>query len=196
MIFGSDKSIEGIVQRDEPVLREIATEVSLDEIGTPALTAIINQMQKVLVAQVDGVALAAPQIGISKRIVVISGKVFLDPDDMDSYKDTSQDIICINPRLIKSSKERENMPEGCLSVRWLYGKVRRSKKATLEAYDRMGKKFTLSGKGLLAQIFQHEIDHLNGSLFIDVATELETIDPVEEKKKHRDRRTLNKKIND
>lgn len=192
MVATYEKSIEGIVQKDAPVLRAIASEVLPQDINTPRINNIIDTMQKVLVAQEDGVALAAPQIGESLRIVVISGKAFLDPELMDSYKDTSSDVICINPRLIKSSKEREVVPEGCLSVRWLYGKVKRSKKATIEAYDRNGKKFTLSGKGLLAQIFQHEIDHLNGALFIDSATELETINPEEEKRKRKEKRALKK----
>lgn len=192
MINITDKSIEGIVQKNEPVLRAIAKEVPLEEIGSPRIKGIIEKMQKVLVAQPDGVALAAPQIGESLRIVVISGKVYVDPDEMDDFTDTTKDVVCFNPKIIKSSKERESMPEGCLSVRWLYGKVQRSKKATIEAYNREGKKFKLSGKGLLAQIFQHEVDHLNGSLFIDTATELETINPTEEKQKRKERKELKK----
>jgi peptide deformylase len=188
----TDKSIEGIVQKEDAVLRKVAKEVSLEEIRSDYIKSIVSKMQKVLVAQADGVALAAPQIGESLRIVVISGKVFLDPNEMDNYTDTSKDIICFNPIIIKSSKERENMPEGCLSVRWLYGKVVRSKKATIVAFDQSGKKFTLRGKGLLAQIFQHEVDHLNGSLFIDTATNLEVIDPVEEKRKKKEKRMLKK----
>ena len=64
------------------------------------------------------------------------------------------------------------MEEGCLSVRWLYGKVRRSSKATINAYDEHGKKIVRGASGLLAQIFQHECDHLDGTLFIDKAKEL------------------------
>jgi peptide deformylase len=69
------------------------------------------------------------------------------------------------------------MEEGCLSVRYLYGKVRRSKKATIEAYNEHGKKFTAGASGILAQIFQHETDHLNGILFIDKAKQIEEILP-------------------
>ena len=67
--------------------------------------------------------------------------------------------------------------EGCLSVRFLYGQVSRSKKALLEAYDESGKKFERGGAGLLSQIFQHEVDHLNGILFIDKAKYVEEILP-------------------
>ena len=70
------------------------------------------------------------------------------------------------------SREKEWMPEGCLSVRPLYGKTFRSVKATVVAYDENGKKFTRGASGLLAQIFQHETDHLKGILFIDHAKDV------------------------
>jgi peptide deformylase len=74
------------------------------------------------------------------------------------------------------------MAEGCLSVRPLYGKVRRATKATMEAYDENGKKFTKSGSGLLAHIFQHETDHLDGILFIDKARDIHESTSEEEYK--------------
>ena len=73
------------------------------------------------------------------------------------------------------------MEEGCLSVRWLYGKVRRSQKTLIKAYDENGKLFTMGGSGLLSQAFQHETDHLNGILFIDKAKDLKDVPPVKEK---------------
>ena len=69
------------------------------------------------------------------------------------------------------------MPEGCLSVRWLYGEVKRSTNATILAYDEKGEKFTRGAGGLLAQIFQHETDHLDGILFTDKARNLEEMSP-------------------
>ena len=72
------------------------------------------------------------------------------------------------------------MSEGCLSVRWLYGDVDRSIKATIKAYDEEGKKFVRGGSGIVAQIFQHETDHLNGILFIDSAENIEDAPPEEE----------------
>ena len=73
------------------------------------------------------------------------------------------------------------MEEGCLSVRWLYGKVKRSEKATVRAHDETGKIFTKGASGLLAQAFQHEVDHLNGILFTDKATHLESLPPENDK---------------
>ena len=69
------------------------------------------------------------------------------------------------------------MPEGCLSVRWLYGKVSRAEKARVRAYDETGKLFEMGGSGLLAQVFQHETDHLNGVLFVDTAIDIEDLPP-------------------
>src|SRR5262245_9743195 len=77
---------------------------------------------------------------------------------------SGRDVVFINPKISKLSRDKEWTPEGCLSVRWLYGKTHRSKKATVAAYDENGKKFTRGASGLLAQIFQHETDHLDGIL--------------------------------
>jgi peptide deformylase len=95
----------------------------------------------------------------------------------ESKKEVFQNEVFINPKLVKVSKEKEVVDEGCLSVRYLYGKVKRSKKATIEAYGLDSKKFTMGGSGIIAQIFQHEMDHLRGVLFIDMATDLEELPP-------------------
>jgi peptide deformylase len=132
-------------------------------------------MSNSLDSQYDGVAIAAPQIGYSYRIFLVSGNIF-DKNFMRGKKTETKEIIknlvFINPKITKLSKEKEWMPEGCLSVRPIYGKTYRSKKATVEAYDEMGVKITRGASGLLAQIFQHETDHLDGILFIDHAKEL------------------------
>ena len=76
---------------------------------------------------------------------------------------------------LSTKKDKKFMDEGCLSVRPFYGKVRRATKATVEAYNEEGKKFTFGGSGLLANIFQHEIDHLDGILFIDKAKDINEV---------------------
>ena len=91
-------------------------------------------------------------------------------------------MVFINPKISKLSREKEWVPEGCLSVRPLYGKTLRSKKATVVAYDENGKKFTRGASGLLAQIFQHETDHLDGILFIDHAKDIKEELPENESK--------------
>ncbi|MDQ5949113.1 MAG: peptide deformylase [Patescibacteria group bacterium] len=167
-----------IVQRDEPVLRNTATPVPLAEILSPKIQKIISEMKESLASQDDGVAIAAPQIGYPLRIFVVSKKVahIMKKSPTKDYT-TGEDVVYINPIISKLSKDKQLMEEGCLSVRYLYGKVRRSKKATIEAYNEHGKKFTAGASGILAQIFQHETDHLNGILFIDKAKQIEEILP-------------------
>ncbi len=90
---------------------------------------------------------------------------------------TESDQVFINPELIKVSQKTEELDEGCLSVRHYFGLVARHCQATVRAYDRSAQVFTEGRSGLLAQIFQHEIDHLNGVLFIDKVRELEYRSP-------------------
>lgn len=168
-----------IVQKDAPVLREKAHEVPLSDINTPKINDIIRQMKESLAAEYDGVAIAAPQVGVSLRIFVVSGRLFAEDE-----KTPAEDIVFINPVIKKASRKKEDMEEGCLSVRWKYGTVKRSVKATVVAYDERGDHFTYNASGLLAQIFQHETDHLDGILFIDKAQNVRDIDPAELKDMH------------
>lgn len=167
-----------IVQRDAEILRETAKEVPVSEIGTAKINKIIKEMKEALASQEDGVAIAAPQIGYPLRIFVVSGKVEHIIKGIDDEKiPKPEDVVFINPIIKKLSKEKKFTEEGCLSVRYLYGKVKRSTKASVEAYDENGKKKMIGATGLLAQIFQHETDHLDGVLFIDKAKNLEEIPP-------------------
>jgi len=166
-----------IVGRDEKVLREVAEEVPLSHISSKAIQDIIVDMRHALSTQDDGVAIAAPQIGVSKRIFVVSGRVVGYIKGEEDGEHVHPDLIYINPKIIKVSKERSWTEEGCLSIRYLYGKVRRANKVQIEAYDEHGKKFRKGAKGLMAQIYQHETDHLDGILFIDKAKDVEDLPP-------------------
>ena len=170
-----------ILQKEEKVLRKIAKEVPLEQIASTKIKKILKEMSISLRSQSDGVAIAAPQIGYSLRIFLVSGRIFLKDFGKEELQEESlaelnnaevEDVVFINPKISKLSRDKEWMPEGCLSVRPLYGKTWRSKKATVTAYDEKGKKFTRGASGLLAQIFQHETDHLNGILFIDHAKDI------------------------
>lgn len=176
----------------------MAEPVSIKDIPSARLRKIIAEMRDALDSQDDGVAIAAPQIGYPLRIFIISEKVAEiigkekrkkntkrrnttgenrnDDENKDIYPPLPHTVF-INPIIKKFSRESQQMEEGCLSVRYLYGRVKRAKKAEVEAYDENGKKFAIGGSGLLAQIFQHEVDHLNGILFIDKATDLENVPP-------------------
>jgi len=200
-----------IVQKENRILRKIAKEVPIEEIKSRKIETIIRRMIKALNSQEDGVAIAAPQIGENLRIFIVSKKIFeimaeekakrlsqssageLDRrddkeskmenlDEFTNEKKDFKDMVFINPEILKLSKEKMIEEEGCLSVRWIYGKVKRSKKTLVRAFDENGKPFTLGGSGLLSQAFQHEIDHLNGILFIDKAANLKEIVPDNVKK--------------
>jgi len=166
-----------IVGRDEKVLREVAEEIPLSEISSPAIQDIILNMKTALETQDDGVAIAAPQIGVSKRIFVVSGRVIGYIKGEEDGEHIYPDLVYINPKILKLSKEKSWTEEGCLSIRYLYGKVRRSNKVQIEAYDEHGKKFRKGATGLMAQIYQHETDHLDGILFIDKAKDVEDLPP-------------------
>ncbi len=121
----------------------------------------------------NGVGLAAPQIGVLKRIVVI-----------DLYEEDTEVFVLINPEIIEKKGE-QTVEEGCLSFPNQYGKIVRPEEITIKALDKNGKKIKLLGKGLLAQAIAHEIDHLNGELFIHkiIPGTLEYVSPnVEENK--------------
>ena len=179
-----------ILQKDAPILRKLAEHVPIDAINSQKIQRIIGEMKKTLLTQDDGVAIAAPQIGYSVRIFVVSKKIVdimkesrlhkahaKHTKKTDDEAEMFTDLVFINPVLKKISKDKTILEEGCLSVRYLYGKVSRGNKATVEAYNEYGKKFERGATGVLAQIFQHEIDHLNGILFIDKAKYLEEIAP-------------------
>jgi peptide deformylase len=163
-----------VVQEGADVLRKTSPAIPLEDITTDAIQNILHLMKKVLKSQRDGVALAAPQVGISKRIFIVAPKAY------DSY--TNQHLVFINPKILRTSSDLEWMDEGCLSVRWRYGKTSRYTKATVQAYDEQGNVFQASGSGLLAQVFQHEIDHLDGILFHDHAKDLHVLTDEEQDK--------------
>jgi peptide deformylase len=108
----------------------------------------------------QGVGLAAPQIGVSLRLSVI-----------DVSGEKNNQLVLINPEIIHSSGEKQ-YEEGCLSVPGAYDTVVRAQKVTVKALDRTGTSFEITGEDLLAECFQHEIDHLNGKLFVDLLSPL------------------------
>ncbi len=170
-----------IVQRENPILHQNAKPVPTEDIKSGKIKKIISNMKTALNGQKDGVAIAAPQIGVDLQIFVVAKKVFqlLDEKNSEGNDITRNDLVFINPKIIKLSKTKKLMEEGCLSVRYAYGKVYRSERATIEAYDEEGNKFSRGAGGILAQIFQHETDHLNGILFIEKAEQLEEISEEE-----------------
>lgn len=140
-----------IVKIGDDTLRTVCRPV--DKI-TPRITRLIDDMIDTMRAA-DGVGLAAPQVGVLRRIVVIE-----TPDEGL--------IELINPKIIAFSGEQES-EEGCLSVPGRWGITRRPMHVTVRALDRNGNSFDITGSGLLAKAFCHEIDHLDGKLYVDCA---------------------------
>jgi len=153
-----------ITDKDNKFLRSQAEPV---EKITPEIRELIRKMKKIMKTN-NGVGLAAPQIGVNKQIFVAE-LLYEGEEDGIFY-------AAVNPKITNVSKEKEKLEEGCLSLPKLYGEVPRAKKIQVEYLNEMGKKKRLKASGLLARIFQHEIDHLNGGLFIDKAKEIKKIE--------------------
>lgn len=158
-----------LVPQNHPALHNIAEEITPEEIADGTVAKILKGMRKAIKTyDVDGyaaVAIAAPQVGVAKRM-------FLIEDQNGEREENVPTIIAINPHIIRQSKKTHEVGEGCLSVPNKYGLVSRSKNVTLEALDENGQPFTRGAGGLLAQIIQHECDHLDGTLFIDRAEKI------------------------
>lgn len=134
--------------KDDEILKKISKEVKVFD---QKLAILLDDMYDTM-RKYDGVGLAAPQVGILKRVIVIDagdGKIEL-----------------VNPEIIKASG-CQNGPEGCLSVPGVYGEVERPNEVTVRAQDRNGRTFKLSGTELLARAICHEVEHLDGKLFLD-----------------------------
>ena len=111
-----------------------------------------------IMQEADGIGLSANQIGLNMKIFVA--------------KVENKFYAIFNPEIIQSSKETVNLDEGCLSIPSVYGIVKRPEKVTLKGYDQNGKSVKIKAWGFLARVFQHEVDHLNGKLFIDHTKDL------------------------
>lgn len=144
-------AIRRIVKYPDPILREKAQPVKKFH---ARLHKLLDDMAETMY-DAKGVGLAAPQVGILKRVIVV------DPGDGL--------IEVVNPELFDLEGEQLAPPEGCLSIPGLLGEVRRANRLKVKGQNRYGEPFEMEAEGYLARIFQHEVDHLNGILFIDRA---------------------------
>jgi peptide deformylase len=170
-----------ILPADEnPVLRDQAADIPLADIQSPRIQNLIASMKKLLSKEEYGVALAAPQVGESLKLFIVSGtavsrrKAAEEKRDIGEESDDSDgmqgdDQVYINPVILKTSRGKKGKHEGCLSIRGKWGIVPRAEKVTLKALDENGRPIQRGASGFLAHIFQHEMDHLDGILYIDKA---------------------------
>ena len=147
-------TVRPILTAPDPRLQAISTDV---ETVTAETRSLIDDMAESMYAA-DGIGLAAVQIGVAKRVLVI---------DLDQKEGRKNPVAYINPKILWASEEMATFEEGCLSVPEIWDDVERPARIKAEYLDRDGNSRVLEADGLLATCLQHEMDHLNGVLFID-----------------------------
>lgn len=167
--------VREIVVYDDPTLRKKSRRVKnmSDDVQR-----LINDMVETM-HEANGIGLAAIQVGVPQRIVVVQ---LPEPaeDEEDPDPNAGRLFVVINPKLARRSREAEEGIEGCLSVPGLVGEVERCCAVTVKGLDRQGKPVRVKAQDLLARVFQHEIDHCDGVLFIDHIDDPEKLYPVTE----------------
>lgn len=150
-------AIRQVLYADDPRLRQKAKQVK--QFG-PALKALADDMLETMHAA-NGLGLAAPQIGVLQKLFV----AHLPKNEEDPQ--SGKDFVLVNPQIVQASPERVEGVEGCLSIPSWYGRVERAEWVVVKALNVHGKPVRIKAHGMLARVFQHEIDHLNGVLFVD-----------------------------
>ncbi|MGN0929607.1 MAG: peptide deformylase [Alphaproteobacteria bacterium] len=150
----------------DPILRQPTTKV--DEI-TAELLETFDDMADIM-TRFDGIGLAGPQIGLLKKIIIIDAETIAKEDKLPLP--SKRYLKIINPKIISVSKELCKKEEGCLSVPTIYYEIERPKQISISYTDENGKNIQLDADGLLARCIEHELDHLDGKLFIDYLSSL------------------------
>lgn len=172
-----------IVVEPAKVLRMRATSVPQEAITSPAIRELTADMRRTLAAAADGVGLAAPQVGASLRIFLVSEEAAAvdtsgQGDELSMHARPPEKNkqwryeVFINPMLKKQSRKKVHMAEGCLSLPGAFGIIPRAEKVSLEWYDGEGRKHTRGFGRFFARVIQHEFDHLDGVLIRDRAKKL------------------------
>jgi len=172
-------TLRTIVTLPEPVLRRKARTVTTFD---KKLQTLIDDMIETMRAA-PGVGLAAPQVGISSRLIVVE---YFENEQAEEAEEAEEEAkkkvwVLLNPEIVKTSQEMVMGIEGCLSVPDLVGEVERHESIQVKGLNRHGQPMRVKAKGWLARIFQHEIDHLNGVVFTDLATNVWLPQTEEEK---------------
>lgn len=160
-----------LVNVGDPVLRQSARALSLSEIRSPEIRRVIEEMRETMHAA-PGVGLAAPQIGCSIQLAVIEDREQYHKDVPTEQLAARERVpvsfhVLINPKVVWQSEETQDFFEGCLSLPGYTGVVRRARAVKVEYLDERGDPCSIEAKGWYARILQHEIDHLQGQLYID-----------------------------
>ncbi|MBI4085099.1 MAG: peptide deformylase [Candidatus Liptonbacteria bacterium] len=171
-------------RKDEKFLRQKTHEFDFEKFSRQEVNALVMRMKKAM-NLANGIGLSANQIGLDMRVFVAQIPKEDRRGNPRSQSSGEQKFYAVfNPELKKFSKEKATIEEGCLSVPGIYGRVERPEKLIMEGFDKNGKKIKIKAWGLLARVFQHEVDHLNGKIFIDRADKIYQI-PSSERLKER-----------
>ena len=156
-------TVRKVIKMGNPLLREVAKEFTKDEILSGDMQDLITDMWDTMYAY-DGIGLAAPQIGLSRQLAVIHLE-----EDSERYPDLveSKKFIIFNPSISVLDETKQEFWEGCLSVPGLRGPVSRPRKIKVDYLDENAKENSIELEDFLAKVFQHELDHLFGKLFVD-----------------------------
>lgn len=160
-----------IIQPDNPILRKKAIKVPDSSFASESFQKLVDDMVETL-GEANGVGLAAPQVAQSLRLIIVRLPDTTEEDREEYGEFAGQTFIVANPKITKTSREMVLGIEGCLSIPGLLGEVERHNMVVVTGQDRYGKDFRIKAKDWLARVFQHEIDHLNGRLFIDLTDEI------------------------
>ena len=165
-------AVHDILQIGNPILRRRSQKITHFD---GALARLVDDMVETM-QEANGVGLAAPQIGVSRRLIIV------EMPDSEDYPHPGERWVMCNPEIVKASRETTVGQEGCLSVAGYVGMVERSEAVTIRGQDIKGRKVRVKADGYLARAFQHEIDHLNGVLYVDLAEEgsIMTVEQYEE----------------
>jgi len=164
-------SVKEILKMGNPLLREVAEDFSVEEIKNSETQLLLEDMWDSLAAA-GGIGLAAPQIGISKQLAVI--KLTEESDRYPDMED-SEAFIIFNPKITVLDKTEQGFWEGCLSVPGLRGFVERPRKIRVDFLDENAKPRSIEAEDFLATVFQHELDHLVGKLYVDRIKDITTL---------------------
>lgn len=167
-------AIREIVTPPNPTLRQRAQKVHRI---TPGIAQLIDDLVETM-RVAPGVGLAAPQIDVSLRVIVV--EYAEGSEDEDAPEKPPKLYTVINPEITRTSKDRVLGNEACLSLPGYFGEVERYERVTVKGLNRHGQDFKLKTRGWLARIFQHEIDHIEGILYIDRATQVWRVEEHED----------------
>jgi len=159
-------------KQDERFLRNKTKPVHLAALEKKELRKLVREMRETM-QRAPGIGLAANQVGLALSLFVAQVPALRDEGSSEKF------YAFFNPKIVRMSGKKVLLQEGCLSVPGLHGLVERDPEVTLEGYTVNGKKVKVKARGLLAHVFQHEVDHLRGVLFTDTAKETYSINTAD-----------------